>query len=366
MLLHFVVKKPLMMGKRTSNHIQVFANIGDDVDHLSGKHAHHLSEKESIRMEENEFKMRRKFRKVFRRFASEIERMMKEHGYTLKFEVPKENLGFQAQFSRGLVNIYPTSTCLVALDEMPFFVLNMKDIEIAFFERLGSLGYSAQTGTFEMTYVYKEYSKEDGFVKLDSIQRYYREEDEKTLLKDRVVELKKLLLAHNIPYLEQPFALNWKKLMAQIREQIEAMMGEGEANEDDEDEDGGGWKPFSSGGWLAILGGDDESGSEKGSDGGNSDEDGEEGEFVPSGDEDNDDDDDEFSEHVDSDSSDGSGDEYGDGDGDDDDDDEGAEDEEDWDIQEKRLAQEDRTKRRFDSDDEEEEEDLRPVRRRKK
>eukprot|EP01028_Stygiella_incarcerata_P002204 TRINITY_DN1414_c0_g2_i2.p1 TRINITY_DN1414_c0_g2~~TRINITY_DN1414_c0_g2_i2.p1 ORF type:complete len:1133 (-),score=442.51 TRINITY_DN1414_c0_g2_i2:192-3590(-) len=360
MLLHFVVKKPLMMGKRASNHIQVFANIGDDVDHLSGKHARHLSEKESIRMEENEFQLRKKFKKVFRRFAGEIERVMKEHGYTLKFEVPKENLGFQAQFSRGLVNIYPTSSCLVALDEMPFFVLDMKDIEIAFFERLGSLGYSAQTGTFEMTYVYKDYSKEDGFIKLDSIQRYYRDEDEKSLLKDRVVELKKHLLSHNIPFLEQPFALNWKKLMAQIREQIEAV-GEGGGDEADEDE--GGWKPFSSGGWLAILGGDDESGSEAGSDGGGSDDDDDDGEaeFVPSDAEDaNDDDDAEFSEHVDSDSSDDSDDEYADEDSED------GDDEEDWDAQEKRLAQEDRTKRRFDSDEEEEEEDARPVRKRRK
>lgn len=46
----------------------------------------------------------------------------------------------------------PTSKCLVALSEIPFFVMDLSDVEIVHFERV-----SFMTKNFDMVFIFKDF-----------------------------------------------------------------------------------------------------------------------------------------------------------------------------------------------------------------
>ena len=62
-----------------------------------------------------------------------VEQITKE---AVKFDVPYRELGFYGTPFRSEVFLQPSVNCLVNLTEMPFFMLNIDEIEIASFERV--------------------------------------------------------------------------------------------------------------------------------------------------------------------------------------------------------------------------------------
>ena len=54
----------------------------------------------------------------------------------LTFDIPSTELKFFACHHKTNVKIMPTQSCLIALSEQPFLVLNIDEIEVAYLERV--------------------------------------------------------------------------------------------------------------------------------------------------------------------------------------------------------------------------------------
>ena len=50
--------------------------------------------------------------------------------------MPYHDLGFHGVPNRSTVFLQPTVHALVAISDLPFFVLSLEDVEIAYFERV--------------------------------------------------------------------------------------------------------------------------------------------------------------------------------------------------------------------------------------
>jgi len=59
-----------------------------------------------------------------------------DYGSPVSFETPEMDLKFTGVPNKQSVSIYPTKTCLIALDDTIPFVLSTDDIQIAHFERI--------------------------------------------------------------------------------------------------------------------------------------------------------------------------------------------------------------------------------------
>lgn len=63
------------------------------------------------------------------------------------------DLMFTACHAKANVNMFPTTSSLVSLQEAPFFVTSMKDIELIHFERV-----SLAVKNFDFVLVYKDFA----------------------------------------------------------------------------------------------------------------------------------------------------------------------------------------------------------------
>ena len=50
--------------------------------------------------------------------------------------MPFDELYFYGCPMKSVVKVKPTKNCLIAISEFPFFVIDIDDIEIAYFERV--------------------------------------------------------------------------------------------------------------------------------------------------------------------------------------------------------------------------------------
>lgn len=106
------------------------------------------------------------------------------------------------------VLLMPTVNCLVNLSEFPFFVLTMRDVEHAHFERV-----SYQLKNFDLAIIFKDYNKQ--VLRINAIPVKYLE------------TIKNWLDQMDILFSNGPNNLNWKNLMKRIREDPENFIEEG-------------------------------------------------------------------------------------------------------------------------------------------
>ncbi len=101
---------------------------------------------------------RKKLEREFTEFAKACEEYFKD---SFEFEIPNKELGFTGTPFKATSLLQPTKQCLVNLTEQPFFVMNMDEVEIAWFERM-----YANLSTFDLTFVYKDFEK---FIRVQAI-----------------------------------------------------------------------------------------------------------------------------------------------------------------------------------------------------
>ena len=75
--------------------------------------------------------------------------------------MPFNELTFVGCPLKSVVKVRPTKNCLIAISEFPFFVIDIKDIEIAYFERV-SYGIK----NFDLALVFKDFTT---FKRINSI-----------------------------------------------------------------------------------------------------------------------------------------------------------------------------------------------------
>lgn len=124
-ILHMHLLSPVVLGRKTKN-IQFYQEAGSNATYDTMKrgdeHMEYIIEKE-------EEDRQRTINAQFRAFVERIEAVTH-----FKVHIPRE--GFYGVPFRESVMIKQTHECLVSLDEAPFFVLTLEDVEIVNFERV--------------------------------------------------------------------------------------------------------------------------------------------------------------------------------------------------------------------------------------
>jgi len=225
-LIHFHLRNAIMIGgKKRVTDVQFYSEVVEASQHLDrGSRSY---DRDEIEDEQREAEARDRLNKEFQAFIRKAEEISAASGTELEFDIPYRELGFYGVHGRSNVLLQPTVHCLVSLVEAPFFVLSLSDVEICNFERV-------QFGlrNFDMIFVHKDlktYSTINN-VPMDSLET-----------------IKEWLDSCNIKFYEGPTNLNWPRILATIREDVDKfykedgawsfLVGDGSDEEDPEDPD---------------------------------------------------------------------------------------------------------------------------------
>jgi nucleosome binding factor SPN SPT16 subunit len=103
--------------------------------------------------------------------------------------------------------VRPTKNCLVAISEFPFFVIDINDIEIVYFERV-QFGIK----NFDIAIIYKDFTT---FKRINSVPI------------EHLDEIKQYLDSIKIIYFEGMLPMKWPNILSYIRDDFESFLGEG-------------------------------------------------------------------------------------------------------------------------------------------
>jgi nucleosome binding factor SPN SPT16 subunit len=215
---HFHLKNPILVGKKKVNDIQFYREIGSQADDINMKGRGH--DYDEYEMELKEQKKIDNMNKEFLRFSKSVEDL----GF-IKFELPYRELEFSGVPFKANVVIYPTPSCIISLNELPFFVITVNEIEIVYFERV-----SQNLKNFDMAFIFKDYSRP--IKKISAIPV------------ENLDMLKSWADENDILFGEGQYNLVWSKIMAQIKDSPETFVEEGgwnfvaeNVNEEEEEEE---------------------------------------------------------------------------------------------------------------------------------
>lgn len=186
-LLHFNLKEPVMFLKPTLN-LQVFKKFTTSFHDTSKREDEHM---EMLHEKEEEEEINR-INSEFFAFVERIEQETK-----LNVQIPER--GFLGVHSREAVPFYVTNECILSIHELPFFVMNMENVEVVSFERV-----TFATKTFDCVFIFKDKRKSP--VTIGSIET------------TKLSYLKEMLDSHNIIFMENKVNINWNNLMHTIME----------------------------------------------------------------------------------------------------------------------------------------------------
>jgi nucleosome binding factor SPN SPT16 subunit len=116
-----------MVGKKKTFDVQFCTEVMEVSQALDGRRYDH----DELEEEQRERQMRQRLNTEFQNFVKKVEELA-----NMEFDMPYRDLGFHGVPHRSSVFLQPTVHCLVNLTEIPFFVLTLSNVEIAYFERV--------------------------------------------------------------------------------------------------------------------------------------------------------------------------------------------------------------------------------------
>eukprot|EP00551_Chaetoceros_affinis_P013241 CAMPEP_0203685358 /NCGR_PEP_ID=MMETSP0090-20130426/48505_1 /ASSEMBLY_ACC=CAM_ASM_001088 /TAXON_ID=426623 /ORGANISM="Chaetoceros affinis, Strain CCMP159" /LENGTH=1101 /DNA_ID=CAMNT_0050554549 /DNA_START=99 /DNA_END=3404 /DNA_ORIENTATION=- len=229
-LIHFHLKNPIMIGKKKQRNLQVFTEVIDASQAVDAGRRN-MYDPEEMDDEQRERQLRRKLNDAFKEFCRKVEIVARKNGFSLEFDIPYRDLGFQGNPHKEMVYIMPTLNCLVNLTETPFFVVDLNDVDHVHFERV-----TFASKAFDIVLVNKDFTKP--VWKIDMVPN-----NDKDSIQDWLTDME-------ISYTEGPMNLNWKSIMSTIAEDDRFYMN---TEEDEVTEKEAGWS------FLRLYGQDDDS-----------------------------------------------------------------------------------------------------------
>jgi nucleosome binding factor SPN SPT16 subunit len=218
-----------MIGKKKQKDVQFFTEVVDASQAVDNSRRS-MYDPDEMDDEQRERQLRKRLNQAFREFCKKVDNVAKKNGYSLEFEIPYRDLGFSGNPHKEMVTIMPTLNCLVNLTETPFFVVDLEQVDHVHFERV-----TYMSKAFDMVLVNKDFNKDPW--RIDMIPNGD---------KDPVQEW---LTDMEITYTEGPMNLNWKQIMATVKEDDRFYM---DTEEDEVTEKEAGWE------FLRMFGRDDE------------------------------------------------------------------------------------------------------------
>jgi len=228
-LIHFHLKDPIMIGKKKQKNLQVFTEVIDASQAVDAGRRN-MYDPEEMDDEQRERQLRKKLNEAFKEFRRKVERVASKNGFTLEFDIPYRDLGFQGNPHKEMVFIMPTLNCLVNLTETPFFVVDLNSVDHVHFERI-----TFASKAFDMVLVNKDFTKQPW--RIDMIPNA-----DKDAVQDWLTDME-------ISYTAGPMNLNWKSIMSTVAEDDRFYM---DTEEDEITKKEAGWS------FLRMFGADDD------------------------------------------------------------------------------------------------------------
>lgn len=228
-LIHFHLKNPIMIGKKKQRNLQVFTEVIDASQAVDAGRRN-MYDPEEMDDEQRERQLRRKLNDAFKEFCRKVEAVARKNGFSLEFDIPYRDLGFQGNPHKEMVFIMPTLNCLVNLTETPFFVVDLSDVDHVHFERV-----TFASKAFDIVVVNKDFTKP--VWKIDMVPN-----TDKDSIQDWLTDME-------LSYTEGPMNLNWKSIMTTVAEDDRFYMN---TEEDEVTEKESGWS------FLRLYGQDDD------------------------------------------------------------------------------------------------------------
>jgi len=195
-LIHFHLKNPIMIGKKKQMNLQVFTEVIDASQAVDAGRRN-MYDPEEMDDEQRERQLRKKLNEAFKEFCRKVERVAQKNGFTIEFDIPYRDLGFQGNPHKEMVFIMPTLNCLVNLTETPFFVVDLNDVDHVHFERV-----TFHSQAFDMVIINKDFTKQPYQIAMIP-------NSDKDAVQDWLTDME-------ISYTEGPMTLNWKQIMATV------------------------------------------------------------------------------------------------------------------------------------------------------
>jgi nucleosome binding factor SPN SPT16 subunit len=219
-LIHFNLHQPLVVGKKKTFDVQFFTDVAESSQASVSRNA--WGDADEIEQEQMERQMVNKLNKQFQIFCEACSAHSRD---AVVFDSPYRNLGFDGIHAKDNVVFFPTTNCLVSLIVSPFFIVTLDEVEMVFFERV-----QFTLRQFDMVFVLKDYSKAP--IHIGSIPRHNLE------------SIKEWLDSCDVKHYSGPHNLNWKKLMKEVLEDPRGFWEDGgwatleeEESEEDAEED---------------------------------------------------------------------------------------------------------------------------------
>lgn len=206
-ILHFHLKNEIMVGKKKSKDIQFYVQVVEAAVKLNDKRRRQFDQDE-LEEEQRERDMKNRISKSFQKFTREV-----TERYNVDFDVPYRELAFEGAPKSQAVTLVPTMSCIVDLVDVPPFILNLDDVEVAHFERV-----SFQLRMFDVVFVFKWFDEtlgatgkktirtvKDMWLRISSIPM------------EELAALKQYLDRQNIKFYEGPANIQWNEVLKKIR-----------------------------------------------------------------------------------------------------------------------------------------------------
>lgn len=200
-IIHVHLKNPITIGKNNVKDVQFYREITDtqleEIAHRKRMNRRFPSDDDELELEqEQELRRQRVFiNKQFKAFAKKIQSAGCD--YIKGIDVPFRELGFRGVPYRTNMLCQPTAGCLVQLNERPFLVLTLEDVEIVYLERV-----QFRMKNFDMVCVFKDFRRpplQIRHIPLESLE-----------------SVKAWLDLVNIVFYQGPGNFKWRKIMEEI------------------------------------------------------------------------------------------------------------------------------------------------------
>ena len=192
-IIHFQLDSPRVINAKLETHVQFVIELGFTSEDLSDPYRD--NEIESENEEEQEEEARERYNELFKNFLIGIQNRLKTN---IVFESVDTSREFRARHERSDTSFLPTETLLVAIEDYPYFITPLSDIEIVSLERTDN-----PIKFFDLVLIYKNYSR--------GPQPLYN------VAKTNMFMVKEWLDRNNILFMEGGLVnVDWKELLKEI------------------------------------------------------------------------------------------------------------------------------------------------------
>ena len=197
-LVHFHLKDYVLIGKKKQKDVQFYTEVINASVNLD-QQRRSAYDPDEFEEEQRERDLRKALNKNFLEFCKRVEKVAKHYEFEVIFDVPYSDMGFHGTHHREMVFIQPSLNCLINLTEMPFFVVDMSEVDHIHFERV-----TYATKNFDMVIIFKNF---DIFPKMiTAVDIKYME------------AIQDWLCNVQITYTTSPQTFAWKSVMDAVKE----------------------------------------------------------------------------------------------------------------------------------------------------